>query len=285
MKHSQSSTRLRPRTVLLVYIAMVMLAIPFIFPTWWMVTSSLLPINAIFANPPHFWPNSPQWSNYRQVFTLQPFAVQYLNSLYIAIAVTTGTIVVASMAGYAFARIRFRGQNVLFLMVLSGLLIPSEVTIVPLFQMVQQLGLINTQWPLIVIPILGAPGVLATFVMRQFFLGIPTELEEAGRVDGLGRFGLFWRIAIPLARPAVAAVAIFTFLNSWNMFLEPLVYLSSKSLFTLPLALTQYTDAYGGHLWNVQLAATTLTALPVLLVFVVAQRQFVEGLAQTGLKG
>jgi len=201
------------------------------------------------------------------------------------VVVTVGTIWVSSMAGYAFARIRFRGQNVLFLLVLCGLLVPSEATIIPLFRMVQQVGLMNTQWPLIVIPILGAGSVLGTFVMRQFFLGIPAELEEAGRVDGLGQFGLFTRVALPLARPAVAAVAIFTFLNSWNSFLEPLVYLSSKNLFTLPLALTQYTDAYGGHLWNVQLAATTLTALPLLLVFVLAQRQFVEGLAQTGLKG
>jgi multiple sugar transport system permease protein len=121
--------------------------------------------------------------------------------------------------------------------------------------------------------------------MRQFFIALPDELEEAGRLDGLGRFGLFRRVALPLARPALASVAIFTFLNSWNLYLEPLVYLSDKSKFTLPLALTQYTDAYGGHLWNIQLAASVTTVLPVLLVFVLAQRHFVEGLAQTGLKG
>jgi multiple sugar transport system permease protein len=127
--------------------------------------------------------------------------------------------------------------------------------------------------------------VFATFVMRQFFIALPAELEEAARVDGLGRFRIFRTIALPLARPALASVAIFTFLHSWNLYLEPIVFLSTPSKFTLPQALTQYTDAYGGPMWNIQLAAATLTALPVLIVFVLAQKQFVEGLAHTGLKG
>jgi multiple sugar transport system permease protein len=189
------------------------------------------------------------------------------------------------MAGYAFARIRFPGQNVLFLVVLTGLLIPSEVTIVPLFQMFNVLGLVNTHWPLLLVTTFGAPSVLATFIMRQFFLTLPVELEEAARLDGLGRWAIWWRIAIPLSRTALAAVAIFTFLHVWNLYLEPTVYLLSPELFTLPQALTRYTDAYGGEMWNVQMAASTMTALPVLIVFVFAQKQFVEGLAQTGLKG
>lgn len=121
--------------------------------------------------------------------------------------------------------------------------------------------------------------------MRQFFLAIPDELEDAGRIDGLGRFGLYFRVALPLARSALSAVAIFTFLNSWNMYLEPLVYETDKSKFTLPVALTQYTDAYGSHLWKIQLAASVTTVVPVLIIFIVAQRHFMEGLAQTGLKG
>ncbi len=216
---------------------------------------------------------------------LQPFARQYWNSAYIAAIVTVGTMVISSMAGYAFARIKFPGANFIFMVVLLGLLIPSEVTIVPLFQMFLKWGLVNTHWPLILVPIFGAPSVLATFIMRQFFVTLPKELEEAARVDGLGRFATFRRIALPLARPALGAVGIFTFLNSWNLFLEPVVYLSSKDKFTLPQALTQYVDAYGGPMWDVQLAAASLTALPVLIVFVIAQRQFVEGLAHTGLKG
>jgi multiple sugar transport system permease protein len=264
---------------------LAVMSVPFVFPTWWMATSSLKPMSEILAAVPTIWPQSPSLDAYAQVFELQPFAQQYANSLYIAAVVTIGTMLVAAMAGYAFARIRFPGANALFVLVLIGLLVPSEVTIVPLFRIVNSLGLIDTHWPLIVIPMLGAPAVLAVFIMRQFFLGLPEALEEAGRIDGLGRWGIFWRIALPLSRSALGAVAIFTFLKSWNLYLEPVVYLSSKENFTLPQALTQYVDAYGGPMWNVQLAATTLTVLPVLAVFLVAQRQFVEGLAHTGLKG
>jgi multiple sugar transport system permease protein len=276
---------MRPRyRRILLYVLLVVLSVPFVFPTWWMITASLLPANEVFSFPPKLFPASPKWENYTRAFADYPLAKQYFNSLYIALTVTIGTMAVASLAGYAFARIRFRGSK-LFTVVLIGLLIPPEVTIIPLFRMVDDLGLTNTHWPLIVIPIFGAPSVLATFVMRQFFITIPGELEEAGRLDGLGRFGLYRRVALPIARPALSAVAIFTFLYSWNLFLEPLVYLSDKDMYTLPLALTQYVDVYGGHIWNVQLAASVTTVLPVLVVFIVAQRHFVEGLAQTGLKG
>ncbi|HLS13484.1 MAG TPA: carbohydrate ABC transporter permease [Beutenbergiaceae bacterium] len=264
---------------------MAVMSVPFIFPTWWMASSSMKTTSEILRVPPTLWPEDPSVEPYGRVFELQPFAQQYFNSLYIAVLVTAGTILVAALAGYAFARIRFRGANLLFILVLLGLLIPSEVTIVPLFRMVNTLGLIDTHWPLIVIPILGAPSVLATFLMRQYFITLPHELEEAGRMDGLSRWGIFWRIAFPLAKPAIAAVSIFTFLKSWNMYLEPIVYLSSQRNFTLPQALTQYVDAYGGPIWNVQLAATALTVIPVLIVFIIAQRQFIQGLAQTGLKG
>ncbi|MDT7803057.1 MAG: multiple sugar transport system permease protein [Actinomycetota bacterium] len=266
------------------YVVMVVLAVPFVFPTWWMITASLLPANEVLAYPPKLFPSRPQWENYRAAFTDFPLAQQYFNSLYIAVLVTLGTMFFSSLAGYAFARIRFRGEK-FFGLILIGLMVPSEVTIIPLFRVVDDLGLTNTHWPLIVVPIFGAPSVLATFVMRQFFITIPGELEEAGRLDGLSRFGLYRRVALPIAKPALAAVAIFTFLTTWNFFLEPLVYLTDKDKFTLPVALTQYVDVYGGHLWNVQLAAATTTVVPVLIVFIIAQRQFVEGLAQSGLKG
>ncbi|MBZ6078986.1 carbohydrate ABC transporter permease [Microvirga puerhi] len=280
MKHSLSA-----RTKVAVYGLLCVLSVPFVFPTWWMVTSSLKPASQIFAFPPVLFPRDADLTTYSKVFSLQPFATQYFNSAYIAAVVTLGTMAVSSFAGYAFARIRFPGQNLLFMVVLLGLLIPAEVTIVPLFQFFLKFGLINTHWPLILIPVFGAPSVFATFVMRQFFISLPAELEEAARIDGLGRIGIFWMIALPLARPALAAVAIFTFLHSWNLYLEPIVFLSSPEKFTLPQALTQFVDAYGGPMWNIQLAAATLTAFPVLLVFVIAQRHFIEGLAHTGLKG
>ncbi|NGM15104.1 carbohydrate ABC transporter permease [Verrucosispora sioxanthis] len=279
------NSRLSVRARVALYGALCLLALPFVFPTWWMVTSSVKPVGDIFAFPPSLIPTEASLSAYRRVFELQPFAQQYLNSGYIAAVVTVGTLAVSSLAGYAFARIRFRGQQVLFVVVLVGLLIPSEVTIVPLFRMFNSWGMVDTHWPLILVPILGAPSVLATFIMRQFFITLPAELEEAARVDGLGRFATFWRIALPLARPALGAVAIFTFLHSWNLYLEPIVFLSTPEKFTLPQALTQFVDAYGGPMWDVQLSAASMTAIPILVIFVIAQRQFIEGLAHTGLKG
>lgn len=276
--------RRRLTRVLLIALCAVV-SIPFVFPTWWMITSSFKPIGEIFAFPPTLFPQNPTVQPYIDAVTVQPFALQYFNSMYIAVVVTVATMLFSAMAGYAFARIRFPGANLLFLVVLAGLLVPSEVTIVPLFQMFNNVGLINTHWPLLLVTTFGAPSVLATFIMRQFFITLPVELEEAATLDGLSRAGIWWRISMPLATSALAAVAIFTFLHTWNLYLEPTVYLQSPELFTLPQALTRYTDAYGGQQWNVQLAAATMTAVPVLIVFLLAQRQFVEGLSQTGLKG
>lgn len=278
-------TERRRLTRILLIVLCAVISVPFVFPTWWMITSSFKPINEIFAFPPTLLPQNPTVQPYIDAVTLQPFALQYFNSMYIAVVVTAATMLLSAMAGYAFARIRFPGADFLFLIVLAGLLVPSEVTIVPLFQMFNALGLVNTHWPLLLVSTFGAPSVLATFIMRQFFITLPVELEEAATLDGLTRAGIWWRISMPLAKSALAAVAIFTFLHTWNLYLEPTVYLQSPELFTLPQALTRYTDAYGGQQWNVQLAAATMTAVPVLLVFLFAQRQFVEGLSQTGLKG
>ncbi|TDO33929.1 multiple sugar transport system permease protein [Kribbella sp. VKM Ac-2527] len=273
----------RVRRALLV-IALAVLAVPFVVPTIWMVAASVKPLAEIFDAPPSLWTDSPTLSAYAEAFTFQPFARQYVNSVYIAVVVTAITLLVSSLAGYAFARIRFPGANALFLVVLTGLLVPSEVTIVPLFQLFKRAGLINTHWPLILVTSLAAPCVLATFIMRQFFIALPLELEEAARLDGLGRPAIWMRICLPLAKPALSAVAILTFLASWNLYLEPTVYLTSPEMFTLPQALTRFTDAYGGQMWNTQLAAATMTVLPMLIVFVLAQRHFVEGLAHSGLK-
>ncbi|MDR6867474.1 multiple sugar transport system permease protein [Microbacterium resistens] len=279
----RSAGRIVRRVVL--YVALAVMALPFVVPTVWMIASSFKPLNEILASPPTLFTASPTWAAYAEAFAFQPFARQYANSVYIAVVVTLIVMLVSSLAGYAFARIRFRGQNLLFLVTLIGLLVPGEVTIVPLFQMFTQVGMINTHWPLILVTAFAAPCVLATFIMRQFFIALPPELEEAARLDGLGRVAIWWRISLPLAKPALSAVAILTFLASWNLYLEPTVYITSPELFTLPQALTRYTDAYGGEMWNTQLAAATMTVIPVLVVFLIAQRQFVEGLAHSGLKG
>lgn len=281
-RRKPAAGRLARRGLLIIVLSV--LALPFVVPTVWMIAASVKPLAEIFTAPPTLWTDAPTLAAYAEAFTFQPFARQYANSVYIAVVVTLITLLVSSLAGYAFARIRFPGANALFLVVLVGLLVPSEVTIVPLFQLFTQVGMINTHWPLILVTSLAAPCVLATFIMRQFFIALPVELEEAARLDGLGRPGIWLRISLPLAKPALSAVAILTFLSSWNLYLEPTVYLTSPELFTLPQALTRFTDAYGGEMWNTQLAAATLTVLPMLIVFVVAQRQFVEGLAHSGLK-
>lgn len=265
--------------------ALTLLAIPVLWPFWWMFTSAFKKTYEIFSYPPTFLPTVWNWKNFADAFTYQPFAQQYFNSLYIAILVTIGTMIFSSLAGYAFARIPFWGSSAIFLVLLSALMMPPEVTILPNFLLMQKLRLINTHIPLIILPILGANGVMSTFMMRQFFLNLPKELEEAARMDGLDRPGIFWRIILPNAKPALSAVAILAFLYSWNSFLEPLIYLNDIKLFTLPLALRNFTDAYGQPLWNIQLAATVMAVVPVLIFYILAQQQVVESFSFSGTKG
>ena len=267
------------------YVLLSAIALPFVFPVYWMFATALKRYGDEFENPPVLFPAEPQWQNFVTVFNSGPFLQQFFNSLYIAGLTTVGVIAVATLAGYAFARIQFRGRGVLFVVLLSALLVPPEVTIIPLFRLVSAFGWIDTHWSLIVPSVFGAPMVLGIFLMRQFFISMPIELEQAGRVDGLGRFGIFWLIAVPLARAPMAALAILSFLNSWNDFLEPLVFLRSREMLTIPLALQSFTDPITGvPIWNLQMAATSLSVIPVLIVFFVAQRQFVQGIAGTGIK-
>ncbi|MBA4863781.1 carbohydrate ABC transporter permease [Streptomyces sp. PSKA54] len=269
----------------LLYGLMLALMVPFALPLLWMVSSSLKPISELFTYPPSLLPSDWRWENYARISDYQPFARQYVNSLYIAALVCAGSVVVSAMAGYAFARIHFVGRGFMFVLLLTALLMPSEVVIIPLFRLFSDIGWTDTHLPLILPAVFGGNAVFGTFIMRQFFLGLPAELEESGRLDGLGRFGLFFRIALPLAGPSLSAVGLLSFLHSWNSFLEPLVFLRTPEMFTLPLALTQIVDFQGAPIWNVQLAASTLTVLPVLAVFMVAQRWFIKSIVSSGLKG
>jgi multiple sugar transport system permease protein len=280
----RSSPRLRGLYRVCWALALAALAVPFVFPFLWMISSGFKSANEIFARPsliPDVW----RWQNFIEVFAYQPFAEQYFNSIYIAVVVTALTLIVSSLAGYAFARIRFAGAGLLMLFLLSALMVPDEVTIIPNFFFFKWLGLMDTHVPLIALPVFGPHGIMATFLMRQYFLALPKEVEEAGKMDGLTRLGIWWRIAMPIARPALAAVAIITFLDSWNLFLEPLVFISSLNLFTLPLALSNFTDPYGLPLWHLQLAATSLAVVPILGIYVIAQRQIIESFAMSGVKG
>lgn len=282
-------SRLSPRRLRLLnricwMLALSVAAVPFVFPFLWMLSSGFKNAAEIFGSPgiiPREW----QWQNYVEIFTYQPFARQYFNSLYIALTVTGVTLVVASLAGYALARLRFAGASLVGLFLVSALMVPEEVTIIPNFFLMKRFGLIDSHWPLILLPVFGPHGIVATFLMRQYFLALPKELEEAGRMDGLSRLGIWWRVALPMSRPALAAVAIITFLHSWNLFLEPLIFVSSLEKFTLPLALSNFTDPYGVPLWHLQLAATSLAVVPILIVYLIAQRQIIESFALSGVKG
>ncbi len=267
------------------YLSLAILAVPFVFPFLWMLSGAVKPQAEIFSSSLSLMPKTWRWENYAEVFSYQPFARQYFNSLYIATVVTAGTLFLSSLAGYALARIRFAGSGLLLLVLISALMMPEEVTIIPNFFLMKWFGLMNTHAPLILLPMFGSQGVMATFLMRQYFMALPPELEDAARMDGLSRFGIFWKVALPLSRPALAAVGIITFLFSWNLFLEPLVFLSDIELFTLPLALSNFTDAYGLPLWHLQMAATSLAVIPILIVYIAAQRQIVESFALSGVKG
>lgn len=267
------------------YAVMALLAVPFVFPTLWMIAASLKSNGEIFGRPLALLPQKPSWDNYAQVFADYPFAAQYFNSLWIAVLVTGVTLVLASLAGYGFARLAFPGRDLLFVACLSAMMLPSEALAIPQFALFKGAGLVNSHVPVVLLQIFGGTGALAVFLLRQHFLTVPRELDEAALIDGLGRLGIFRHVMLPLARPALVATGIFAFLNSWNDYFNPLVYLNSAERFTLPLGLGGFTDPLGGIFWNLTLAASTLATLPLLLAFLVAQRQFIESMTTSGLKG
>jgi len=272
-------------TKIALYVILIAASVPFLYPTLWMFFSSFKPANEIFTQPPTLLPREWTLDGFVQVFTAQPFVQQYGNSIYIAVIVTTASIVLSAMAGYAFARIEFPFRNAAFVVMLAAMMVPSEVTIIPIFTAVNSLGLNDTHWPLIILPIFGPTAVVSVFIFRQHFLAFPKEFEEAARLDGVSRVGIFFRIAMPLARPAIAAVGIMAFLRSFNMYFEALIFLRTPENFTLGLAITRYQDFYGEQMWTTQLGAASLTVIPILVVFLFAQKQFVQGLTQGGLKG
>lgn len=264
---------------------LTVLAIPFVFPVYWMLVVALKYLGDVFQSPPALWPADPQWVNFAEVFASGPFLRQFFNSFYIAALVTLGVLVISSLAGYAFARISFPARNVLFVVLLTALLVPAEATLLPLFQMLDAFGWLNTHLAIIVPDFGSGTMVLGVFLMRQFFRALPEELEQAGRIDGLGRPGLFFWIALPLARSPLIALGILTFLHSWNELLAPLVFLRSLDLKTIPQALVTLVDTNTGQpFWTLQMAGTFLSVVPVLLAFLIAQRHFIRGIAGTGIK-
>lgn len=266
------------------YLFLSVVTLIVLLPFFWMFTTSLKDPNNIFLFPPQWFPNPIRWLNFIELFDRIPFHIQLFNSVYIATLTTVGTCIFGAMGGYAFAKMRFKAKNVIFLFLLSSIMIPTEATVIPLFVWMAKFKLINTHFPLIIPPMLGAGGMFGVFLMRQFFITVPDSLIEAAKIDGCGPVRTFFMIMLPLAKPSIASLSIYTFLNVWNEFLSPLVFLNSSKLFTVPLALSMLTDQVGTE-WHLVMAGSVLTTLPLLLVFFFAQKQFIQGVAMTGIKG
>lgn len=278
--------RTRPRvpvgrvvTLVLIVIGALVMLIPFA----WMLSTSLKPSGALLTLPPRLVPEEPTLDAYRGVMEAFPMARVFLNSVVVALGTTAGQLVMASMSGYAFARFRFPGRNVLFYLYLATLMVPFAVTVTPLFIIVTELGWTNSYAGLIVPPMFSAFG---TFLMRQFFLSLPRELEEAATIDGASTFGTFVRVIVPISGPAFATLGIFSFMQSWNNFLWPLLIVSERDFMTLPLALSTLQGLYPGQTeWNLVMAGTVISIVPMILVFLLAQRWVIEGVTASGLKG
>lgn len=258
------------------------LAALFILPFVWMLSSSLKRNIDVFAVPVQWIPNPVQWANYAEVWLGDHSMLHYFgNSLLVTGVSVTGDLITASMAGYAFALLNFKGRDKVFLIYLATAIVPYQLLLVPRFMFFQQLGLYDTLWALIL------PGIFTlfgTFLLRQFFIACPPELGEAARIDGASEWAVFWRVYLPQARPMLAALAIIRFVGSWNDYETPLVMLSSEANYTVPLGLTQFIDAEGGLSAGLAMAASVSSVIPILIVFLIFQRQFVAALAHAGLK-
>jgi len=257
----------------------IIMLVPFI----WMVSTSLKQLDQVFTFPPQWLPNPFVWKNYSDALTIVPFGTWFFNSLRIAVLVTLGQLITCSLAGFTFARMRFPGREALFLVYIATLMIPAHVTIIPIFISMNSFGLVDTPWALILPGLTSAWG---TFLFRQFYLSQPPELEDAAKIDGCSWFRIYSQISLPLAKPVLATLGIFTFLGSWNEFLGALIFLQSKDMKTITVGLLQFRAEYQGlGNWPVMMAGVVISTLPVLIAFIIGQKYYVQGIALSGIKG
>jgi len=261
----------------LIFSCLVM-ALPFI----WMVLSSLKAQPEIFVFPPRLLPRAWLWQNYVDTVKAMPFGWFTYNSLKIAFLTVVGQSLSASLAAYAFARLRFPGREFCFMLWLGCMMIPGQVTLIPQFILFRSFGWLDTHLPLVVPAFFG--NAFGTFLMRQFFMTIPMELEDAAVVDGCTRFRIYWNIMMPLAKPAIATFAVFTFMGSWNNLLGPVIYLSSYNKMTLPVGLAFFQGQYGTQ-WPLVMAGATISVIPIIALYIGAQQYFVQGVVMSGIKG
>jgi multiple sugar transport system permease protein len=261
---------------------LLVLTIAFGLPFYWLLSTAVKPMTELFVTPPVWIPSHPEWSNFSNAINFFPF-VQYLtNTLIICAGTVVGTLLSNSLIAYGLSRIQWPGRNLLFVLLLGTLLLPVQVTLIPLFILFAQMHWVDTYLPLIVPAFFG--NAFYMFLLRQFFLTIPRELGEAVRVDGGSELTIFARVVIPLSTPALAVVALFTFINSWNDFLGPLVYLRSQSKYTLSIGLSTFLGQYGSQ-WSWLMAASALVFIPIVILFFFTQRTFIQGITFTGSKG
>jgi multiple sugar transport system permease protein len=282
-------------TPLWAYLPLIVGALLMLFPLWWMLVISLetpgrAGAAAAGGADVNWWPSDPQWSNYPEALQevgstpWTGFFDALANSIVVTVLTVIGTVLSCSLAGYGFARTKFRGSRALFVVMLATMMLPAQVTMIPLFLLFRELGWIDTLLPLVVPAFFG--NAFFIFMFRQFFAQVPEALVEAARIDGYGHLGIWWRIMLPLCKPVIAITAVFTFIFCWNDFLAPLIYLHSDEQMTLAVALNSFRNQYGG-LDDVQylMAVSLITMLPCILLFFAAQRQFVEGLGKGAVKG
>ena len=273
---------------LLLYVTVLALAVIFGLPFIWAVLTSFKTPREIFVFPPAFFPARFQWQNYVDIWHQKaPFAIFFQNSIMVTMATMAGQLVSASLVAYGFARFRFPGRNLLFVLVLSTLMLPAQITVIPTFILFKVLGWLDSFKPLVVPAYFGG-GAFAIFLFRQFFMTIPKEFDEAAKIDGASTLSIFWRILVPMSKPVFITMAIFSFLGSWNDFFHPLIYLNTKEKFTLQIGLQYFrrsADAGGGATEHLLMAGAMMMTLPCLLVFIVLQRYFVRGVVMSGLKG
>jgi multiple sugar transport system permease protein len=265
------------------YLLLVAVAAVLLVPLVYMFSTSLKQPGTELSLPPKWIPNPFWFRNYPETFSMRPFFTYMLNTIIIVVGTTTGELITASMAGYAFARLRFPGRGAWFGITLMTMMLPWIVTMIPTFVIFRTLNWVNTFYPLI-IPAWFGGGAFNIFLFRQFFMTLPYELDEAARIDGAGYFRIFWQVLAPLSQPVFATVAIFAFINSWNDFMGPLIYINSHKLFTLSLGLQTFRGEFDVHWANIMVGSALMT-LPCLLIFFFFQRYFLRGVVMSGVAG
>lgn len=266
----------------LVFALRVTVGVLFFLPFLWLISTSLKSDSQLFTVPVRWIPNPIRWSNYPDAIRYIDFWLYLRNTLTIAFPVTLGTSLSSAIVAYGFSRIQWPGRDAVFIIVLSTMMLPFQVTMIPLFIIFKNLNWLDTFWPLILPAFLGNPFYI--FLIRQFFRTIPSDLSEAARIDGCSELRIFSQIILPLAKPVIATTALLTFINSWNEFLMPLIYLNRNELFPLALGLQQFQRQFGAE-WALLMAASVLMTLPIIILFFLTQKTFIQGIALTGMKG